>query len=378
MKPLKGVKVLDFTEKIAGNLATLYLSNYGAEIIKIEKPGVGDVTRKWEPMKNGTSVYFKYLNRGKKSVEIDVNSEKGKNIIKKLVEDCDVVCENFEPGFMDSIGLGYESLKKINSKLIFASYSYFGNDGPYKNKAGSSTIAQSLGVAMDMTGITGGYPIKSGPSVGEHYSALNLATGIMLALIHRRNTGEGQKVDVSLLDSIFSIIEAAPVAYSLTGEIQTRKGNFDPSCAPYDTFKTNDGYIAVGAATGGQWINFCKAINMTHLIEDPRFKDNAGRCDDYLNKLRPIIEEYTVNHSKWEIEAECRKLGVPCGSILNVAQAIEHPQIIENGIMFEVEDKKIGKIQMPSLPVELSDSMEKFTENAPSLGQNNNEILNEN
>lgn len=377
MKPLKGIKVLDFTEKLAGNLATMYLTNYGAEIIKIEKPEVGDPVRKWEPMKNGTSIYFQYLNRGKKSVDIDINTDKGKAIIKKLVEDCDVVCENFEPGFMDEIGLGYENLKKINPKIIFASYSYFGNSGPYKNRPATSAITQALGVSMDMTGTVGSYPIKTGPSVGEHYSAVYLATGIMLSLINRKSTGEGQKVDIALLDSIFSILEAAPAAYSSIGEIQTRKGNFDPACAPYDTFETNDGYVAIGVATEGQWVNLCHALEMPELLEDPRFKDVQGRCDDYLNKLRPIIEEYTLKHSKFTIEDNCRKVNIPCGTVLNVEQSINSEQIVENNFMFEMEDEKIGKIKMPSIPLELSDATERLEDKAPSLGENTVEVLSE-
>ncbi|MGV8982215.1 CaiB/BaiF CoA transferase family protein [Clostridium sp.] len=375
MKPLKGLKVLDFTEKLTGNLTTMYLSSYGAEVIKVERPNVGDPVRLWKPIKNGKSVYFEYLNRGKKSLEIDINTENGCSIIKKLVKQCDVVCESFHPEFMDSIGLGYNSLKKINPKIIYASCSYFGNSGPYKNKPGTSTIVQSLGVSMDMTGRLGEYPIKSGPSIVEHYSAGYLATGIMLALINRNITGEGQKVDISLLDSVFSIIEAAPAAYSLIGEIHTRKGNFDPACAPYDTFKTNDGYVAVGVATEGQWSKFCEAINMTNLIEDPRFKYNEGRCDDYTNKLRPILEGCTLKHSKYEIEDECKKRGIPCSAVLDIEEIINHPQIADNNFMFEMESKKIGRIKVPSLPMKLSTESDEHNSSAPELGENTKEIL---
>ncbi|KOA18412.1 succinyl-CoA:(R)-benzylsuccinate CoA-transferase subunit BbsF [Clostridium homopropionicum DSM 5847] len=375
MKPLEGVKVLDFTEKLTGSLATMYLASYGAEVIKVEKPKIGDPVRAWEPIKNGKSVYFQYLNRGKKSIDIDINTEDGRNIIKKLVERCDVVCENFAPGFMDSIGLGYESLKEINSKIIYASCSYFGNSGPYKNKLGTSIVAQSLGVALDMTGNVGTYPIKPGPSVAEHYSAGYLATGIMLALINRKLTGEGQSVDISLLDSIFSCIEAAPAACSLIGEIHTRKGNFDPACAPYDSFKTNDGYVAVGVATEDQWGKFCHVINMPELIEDPRFKTNEGRCDDYTNKLRPILEAYTSTVSKYEIENGCRKVGVPCGAVLDIEEIINHPQITDNNFMFEMEVEGIGTVKAPTLPLKLSTESDEYNKNVPELGQNTSEIL---
>lgn len=375
MRPLDGVKVLDLTQKITGNLTTMYLANFGAEVIKIEKPGIGDVVRTWKPLKDGKSAYFAYLNREKKSVTLDINSDEGKAIIKKLVKECDVICENFEPDFMDSIGLGYESLKEINPEIVYASCSYFGDSGPYKNKPGTSYVAQSLGVAMDMTGTVGSYPIRTGPSIGEHYCAGYVATGIMLALINRKLNDEGQKVNVSLQDSLYSIIEAAPAACSLVDEIQTRKGNFDPACAPYDTFKTNDGYVAIGVATEAQWVKLCHVFDMTDFIDHPIYGNNIGRCDDYLNKLRPILEEYTMKHSKDDIEKGCREVGIPCGAVLDVPGIMNHPQITENNFVVEMEDKEVGKFKIPTLPIDLSETPAKLNASAPVLGENTEEIL---
>ncbi|QUH24946.1 CaiB/BaiF CoA transferase family protein [Serpentinicella alkaliphila] len=378
MKALGGVKVLDFTENLAGNLTTMYLASFGAEVIKVEKPNEGNKSRKWKPQKAGKSLYFNYLNSGKKSMTLDINKREEIEILKQIIEKVDIICESYGPGVMESLGLGYDDVIKINPKIIYASYSYFGHTGPYKNKVGSSCVAQALGVSMDMTGTVNSYPIKAGVAMGEYYGAGYLATGITLALINKQINGKGQKIDVSLLDSLFSIIEAAPATYSMSGEIQTRKGNFDPACAPYDTFKTNDGFVAIGVANEEQWKNLCKhVIYMPELIDDPRFSTNEGRCDDYLNKLRPIVESYTVTTSKYDIEKRCRAVGIPSGEVLDVPGIVTHPHIVENDFMVEIVDNEVGKTKVPKLPIELSDTPIILDSCAPELGKDTDDILNE-
>ena len=274
MKALENVKILDLSEKLTVSLATMYLSGYGAEVTKVEQPGVGDRARAWAPVKEDKSIYFNYLNSGKKSLSLDITTKEGAEIFKKLLPFFDVICVDKEAGYMESLGLGYEDLRKIKEDIIYASYSYYGETGPYKNKPASSLTAQAKGVAMDMTGVHEQYPVQAAPSIAEHYSAAYIATGIVMALIDKKSRGIGQKVDIALLDSIYSCIEAAPAAYSTVGEIHKRKGNFDPSCAPYDTFETSDGYVAIGVATQQQWLSFCDALDMQDLKEDPEFEDN--------------------------------------------------------------------------------------------------------
>ncbi len=376
MRSFEGIKVLDLTENLSGNLTTMYLANFGAEVIKVEKPTSGDKSRNWQPQKEGKSLYFAYLNRGKKSITIDIHQQEGIDVLKKLITDVDVICESLGAEFMEKNGLGYEHVQSLNPKIIYASQSYFGHTGPYKKRPGSSCSTQALGVTMDMTGVYGGPPIKSGPSMGEHYTAGYLASGIMLALINKQLTGEGQKVDVSLLDSLFSTIEAASAAYSLLEEIQTRKGNFDPACAPYDTFETNDGFVAIGVANELQWQNLCKhVINMPELIEHPVYYENEGRCKDYLHNLRPILAEYLLTCSKYDIERLCREVGIPSGEVLDVPSIVDHPHIVDNGFLTEMNDKEVGKVKIPTLPIALSETPAILNESAPLLGENTDEVL---
>lgn len=377
MKVLEGLRVLDLSNKLASNLATMYLANFGAEVIKVEKPDGGDETRKWFPIRNGESLYFNYLNNGKKSITLDITSKEGKEIFKELVKGCNVVVENFEPGYMDEIGLGFEDLKSKNPNIIYAAYSFFGQNGPDKNKPGSSLVAQAKGVAMDMTGVIGEDPIKPEPSVAEHYAAGNIATGIVLALINKKLSGGGQKIDISLVDSIFNTIEAAPVAYSTIGEIHTRKGNYDPSCAPYDTFKTNDGFVAIGVATEVQWRKLCDALDLVDLKSDPRFLTNEGRVDDYLNKLRPLVEKETLRLSKKTIEDKCRVVGVPCSAVFDIGEITDHPIMEQNKFIIEVQSEKLGKIRRPNLDICLSNTPAEIYSDAPELGSNTEKILSE-
>jgi len=375
MKLLDGIKILDLSTGLAPALATKYLAAFGAEVIKVEKPGAGDMTRKWEPLKDGRSLYFNYLNGGKKSVALDIASGVGNAIILELVKKIDVFVESFQPGYMETIGLSYEILQDINPDLIYVQYSTFGDNGPDKNRPGSSLVAQAKSVAMDMTGVIGQEPIKSEPSVGEHYASGNLAAGIMLALINRERHGGGQKLDVSLVDSLFNCIEAAPAAYSTVGEIHTRKGNFDPSCAPYDTFKTKDGFIAIGIATDAQWFKFCDALELKHLKEDSRFQTNEGRVDDYLNKLRPLVEKETMVYTKSEIEEKCRVEGIPCSAVFDISEIMSHPNTKANHFMCELESKQFGQMCVPNLPFELSRSTAEISCDGPELGANTEEVL---
>ena len=232
MRPLEGIKVLDFTQAHAGSLATMILADFGAEVIKIERAGVGDLARYWAPFKGEDSAYYAYLNRGKKSISLNASSDEGKEIIKKLVSEVDVVCENFKYGSMKRLGLDYEEMKKINPSIIYAALNGFGQTGPFKEVIGLDLQLQSMSGLMDRTGFPDGPPTKVGAAMGDQFSGMYLAMAINLALIHKKKTGEGQLVDVAILDSLFSILEAAPMTKVLRGSVPPRVGNSYPSISP--------------------------------------------------------------------------------------------------------------------------------------------------
>lgn len=290
--------------------------------------------------------------------------------MEKLIPFYDVICVGEEAGYMESLGLGYGK-----PDIIYASYSYYGETGSYKNKPVSSLTAQAKGVAMDMTGVHNEYPVQSAPSIAEHYSAAYFATGIVMALIDRNIRGIGQKVDIALLDSIYSCIEAAPAAYSTVGEVHKRKGNFDPSCAPYDTFETSDGYVAVGVATQNQWEKFCDVLDLGDLKEDPRFIDNEGRRTDYMNTLRPIPAKRLSVYTKTEVENKCRTQGIPCCAVLTIPEITDLPNTLENGYMVSVNSEKYGTLRYPSIPFVLGDTKAKSFADAPALGKDTNACM---
>ena len=226
-----------------------------------------------------------------------------------------------------------------------------------------------------MTGVHNEYPVQSAPSIAEHYSAAYFATGIVMALIDRNIRGIGQKVDIALLDSIYSCIEAAPAAYSTVGEVHKRKGNFDPSCAPYDTFETSDGYVAVGVATQNQWEKFCDVLDLGDLKEDPRFIDNEGRRTDYMNILRPILAKRLSVYTKTEVENKCRTQGIPCCAVLTIPEITDLPNTLENGYMVSVNSEKYGTLRYPSIPFVLGDTKAKSFADAPALGKDTNACM---
>lgn len=375
LKALNDIKILDLSEKLTVNLATMYLSSFGADVTKLEKPQKGDTARLWQPLKNNKSIYFNFLNGGKKSITLDITTPEGKEILKKIVPLYDVLCVSYKPGFMDSMGLGYEDLKKIKSDIIYASYTYFGESGPLKNKPGSSIVVQAKSVAMDMTGVINEYPVQAAPSIAEHYAAGYFAAGIVMAVADKKKRGIGQKLDISLQDSMFSCIEAAPAAYSTIGEVHTRKGNFDPSCAPYDTFETCDGYVAVGCATQPQWGKFCDALGFEDLKNDSRFVDNEGRRTEYLHVLRPLLAEKIIKLKKDYVEEKCCALGIPCSGVMNIQEITDMPNTHENGFTTKFISEKLGNLIYPTIPFELSKTPADSFKDAPKVGENTKEIL---
>lgn len=377
MGPLEGVRVVDFTQAHAGSLATMMLADFGAEIIKIERKGAGDLARYWEPVKDGSSAYFSYLNRGKKSVSIDAASVEGKEIIRKLVEGADVVCENFKYGSLKRLGLDYEELKKVNPGLIFASLNAFGQTGPWKKNIGLDLQLQAMSGMMDRTGFPDGAPVKVGAAMGDQVSGVYMAIAIMLALVHKKNTGQGQAIDIAILDSLFSLLEAAPITYSLRGQVPGRVGNSYPSISPYDTFPTKDGFVSIGISTDQQWEKFCRALKLEGLLANPLYATNESRGDHYEKGLRQAISAELARYSKFEVEALLRKERLACGAVYTVEEAMATEQVRSRRMLIEIEDKALGRLTMPGISLKLSETPGEAKDSAPLRGENTEEYLEE-
>lgn len=287
-KPLEHIKVLDFTRVLAGPYCTMILANMGAEIIKIERPGSGDDSRDFGPFMNGQSAYFVSINRGKKSIALDLKSPKAIELVKELVKEVDIVAENFRPGTMEKLGLGYEELKKINPKLIFATMSGFGQTGPYSKRPAYDMIVQGMGGIMSITGEEGGDPVRVGTSIGDITAGMFGTIGILAALVDRDISGEGRMVDVAMLDGQLSILENAISRYTATGEIPKPLGARHPSIAPFEAYKTKDSYVIVACGNDALWEKFCKLTSREDLLAMDEFKTNPDRVKN-VRKLKEYM-----------------------------------------------------------------------------------------
>ncbi len=373
-KALDGVKIIDLTHAYNGPFCTMHLADHGAEVIKIEKPGVGDMTREWPPLKNGESGYFGNINRNKKSVTLDIKNEQGKSIFKEMVKTADVVVDNFRPGTLDRLGLGYEELKAINHKIVLAESSGFGQYGPLKDRPAYDVIAQAMGGLCSITGYSDGPPIKVGPAIADNYTGTLLALGIVLALFRREISGEGQRVDVAMFDTIFSILENAVPVYTMTGKTLGRDGYVDPATSPYDLYECKDGFLVIACANDNTFNRLCKVMERTDLIDHPDFKTNDRRCIN-RDKLNDAIRGWTKTRSKDEIEPALTEVGVPVASILNIDQAANHPQIQAREMLVEIEHPTIGKTKYQGIPIKLYSTPGSISRPAPLLGQHTEEVL---
>lgn len=377
MKPLEGIRVVDFTQAHAGSLCTMLLADFGAEIIKIERAGMGDLARYWAPIKDESSGYFTYLNRGKKSISVNVASPEGKKIILDLVKNADVVAENFKFGSMDRMGLSEEVLKEANPDIIYASLNGFGQTGPQKTDIGLDLQLQAMSGMMDRTGFPDGPPTKVGAAIGDQVSGTYMALGIMLSLIQRKKIGQGNRVDIAILDSLFSMLEAAPMSQCLKGEVPPRVGNSYPSISPYDAFKTNDGYVAIGISTDRQWMKFCEALGLDELAKDERYKTNESRGDHYLGGLKQAIEAVTTKMSKFDIEAKLRDARLACGAVCTVKEAMASDYIKSRNMLQTVEDKALGLVAMPGTVIRMSKTPGGYSEGGPLRGEHTVSYLKE-
>lgn len=371
---LEGVKVLDLSRVLAGPFATMILADMGAEVIKVEMPDTGDDSRQFGPHINDESAYFMSINRNKKSITMNLKNQESKELFLQMVKKVDVVVENFRPGTMEKLGLGYEKLKEINPKIIYAAASGFGHSGPYSKRPAYDAVVQAMGGIMSITGENGGKPTRVGPSVGDITAGLYTAIGILAALNYRNATGLGQKVDVAMLDCQVSILENAISRYSVTGLSPKPSGNRHSSIVPFESFETVDGEIMIAAGNDTLWQKLCVAIGEEGLAEDERFKTNPLRAENY-NELRSLVAESLKGKTTKEWQKILDDAGVPNGPINNMEAVVNDPQVLARDMIVEVDHPIAGKVKIPGVPIKMSETQGKIRFSAPLLGQHTEEIL---
>ncbi|MTI69057.1 MAG: CoA transferase [Firmicutes bacterium] len=373
---LDGIKVLDLTRVLAGPYATMILGDLGADIIKIEIPKKGDDSRNFGPYLNNESAYFMSINRNKRSMTLNLKEEKGKKILLELVKEADVIVENFRPGTMEKLGLGFEVLKKKNPKIIYAAASGFGHSGPYSKRAAYDAVVQAMGGIMSITGQKDGKLTRVGPSIGDITAGLFTSIGILTALVNRNKTGKGQKIDVAMLDCQVAILENAIARYVVTKDIPKPMGNRHTSIVPFEPFETKDGEIIIAAGNDVLWSKLCDAIGKSELVNDERFKTNPLRNENY-DILRAIIAEPFKNKTTNEWLGILNDKGVPNGPINTIDKVIKDPQVLERKMIVEVEHPKAGKLKVPGIPIKMSDTPGEIRTPSPLLGEHTYEILEE-
>lgn len=374
MRPLEGVRVLDLTRVLAGPFCTMLLSDLGAEVVKVERPGSGDDSRAFTPFVGGESAYFMSINRGKKSITVNLKHPKGKELILRLAKFCDVLVENFRPGVMEELGLGYSVLREVNPRLIYASISGFGQTGPYREKPAYDLIIQGISGMMSITGPDADHPTKVGSSIADIFAGVFGAIGILAALRAREVTGRGQWVDVAMLDSMLAVLENALARYFATGVPPRPMGNRHPSIAPFSSIKASDGYVNVACGNDELWRSFCEALGLKPLLEDPRFSTNSKRVE-HMDELERAIQERTSSMKVEEILGKLEAAGVPCGPINDVSQVVRDAQVLAREMIVEVLHPKAGRVKVPGVPIKLSETPGEVKSPAPLLGEHTDEVL---
>ncbi|HVQ74966.1 MAG TPA: CoA transferase [Candidatus Binatia bacterium] len=368
------MRVIDLTRVLAGPFCAMSLGDMGAEVIKIEEPGKGDDTRGWPPFAGGEATYFLAVNRNKKSLTLNLKAPGGQEILRKLIARSDVVLENFRPGTMERLGLGYEALRATNPRLVYCAISGFGESGPEASRPGYDLIVQGESGVMDLTGFPDGPPVKVGNSIGDLAAGLSAAHGITLALLARERTGRGQKVEIGMLDVMASLLTYQAGLYWNAGGRPTRRGNQHPSIVPYEVFRARDAYLTVGVANNSLWERFCTALERPDLVRDPRFETEAGRVAE-RDQLVPLLNEILGARPVDEWLAALDRAGVPAGRIKTVAEVCESAHLKARGMVVTLDHPKAGAVTAMGVPIRLHDTPGAAAAPPPLLGQHTEEIL---
>jgi crotonobetainyl-CoA:carnitine CoA-transferase CaiB-like acyl-CoA transferase len=372
--PLHGIRVLDFTRVLSGPAAALALADLGAEVLKIEPPGAGDETRTFPPLRDGESHYFLSINRGKKSIVIDLKSDDGKALAKDLAAKSDIVIENFRPGVMDRLGLGYEALSAINPRLIYCAISGFGMTGPLRDQPSFDIVMQALSGALSVNGELGGTPVKLGLPMGDLVGGVNGPIGILAALYERTITGKGKLIDISLLDGLIGMLAYLPQMAWFNGEDPQPQGSQHANLVPYGVFSAKDGSIVIACLTNSFWANICRSLGMDDWIADDRF-DTLIKRRDARAQVNERINALTSGKTVDELVAIFTAHQVPHAPILGITDALAQPQSVARGMVVETEHQTLGKIPIVSRSIAFPGSQQPAPTAPPVLGQDTDAIL---
>ena len=359
---------------IPDSACTMILGDMGAEVIKIEEPGRGDDTRSWPPFKGGESTYFMSVNRNKQSLTLNLKSTAGQDVLRKLIARSDVLVENFRPGTMERLGLGYAALAKRHRKLIYCSISGFGASGPEAGRAGYDLIVQAESGIMDLTGFADGPPVKVGASIADLVAGMAAAHGITLALYARRRTRRGQKVEIAMLDVMASLLTYQAGIYFGSGVPPTRRGNAHPSIVPYEVFKASDAYLVLGVANNSLWERCCTAMGRPELTRDPRFDTEPGRVQ-HRDTLVPLLNEILGARTAQDWIERFTAAGVPAGRIKTVPEVCESAHLVARGMIVRLPHGKAGEVTVMGVPVGLSATPGAAGVPPPTLGEHTDRIL---
>jgi len=372
---LSGVTIIDLTRVLAGPYCSMLLADLGANVIKVEMPGSGDDSRAHMPKLKGESAYYMNLNRNKRSITLNLKAEKGKEILRSLVKNADILLENYRPGIMEKLGLGYDHLKTINPGLVYGCVSGFGHYGPYKDRPGYDIIGQAMGGLMSTTGWPGGDPTRSGTAISDVMAGVSLAVGVLSAYIKKQETGQGQKVDVALVDSIVSALEIINQIYLVSGRNPERIGNRYEAAYPYDSFRAKDGMLVIGAGNNKLFDLLTELMGQPELSRDERFKSNPDRVLNHA-ALKPLIEAWLAQYTTAEAVDMILAAGVPAGPINTIEQVTQDPHIAGAREMFvEIEHPVAGKMRITGNQIKLNATPVQFRTAAPLLGQHTREVL---
>lgn len=371
---LEGIKVLDLSRVLAGPYCTMILGDLGAEVIKVEAPGIGDETRKWgPPFQNDVSAYYLCANRNKKSITVDLKSEAGINQIKELTKESDVVINNFKTGTMERFGLDYDTLSSVNEKLVYCSITGFGETGPYKQMPGYDFIIQAMSGLMSITGNEESGPQKVGIAIVDVLTGLYANIGIQAALLEREKSGKGQKVDMSLYDSAVSSLINIGSNYLMSNNIPQRLGNAHANIVPYQTFTTSDGEMVIAVGNDNQFRNLCSLMSLPELADDARFKTNPDRVAN-RNELIPILQRAFLDESTDVWKTKCDAHNIPCGPIQDLEQVYQDPQLHARDMFISAEHPTAGEIKMIGSPIKLSRTPVSVRHYPPNIGEHNEEF----
>jgi crotonobetainyl-CoA:carnitine CoA-transferase CaiB-like acyl-CoA transferase len=375
MKALKGIRVIDLSQVMAGPYCSMLLADMGADVIKIEPPGRGENTRRMgPPFVNGESGAFLSVNRNKRGMTINLKEPEGVRLFHRLAETADVVVENYRPGVVKRLGIDYETLRTINPRIIYCSISGFGQTGPYSNRGGYDLIAQGMTGIMSVTGEKGGNPVKCGLPITDLGAGMFACYGILTALIAREHTGEGQYVDTSLFEAGLAMSVWESTEYWYSGQVPQPTGSAHRLSSPYQAFRASDGYFTIGADTEHHWPLFCELIGLPELVEDSRFSDNRSRMS-HLQELVQLVEEKTAAYPRSYWLEKFEAVGIPAGPINSYPEALSDPHTIARNMVHNLEHPVAGSIKALGIPVKLSLTPGEIVRPAPTLGEHNKDLL---